>query len=372
MYPVTSYLGHVQNANEEKLKTWIMRKKGKTRMRYLIVPFIFFLGCNAQHDTAQELIVCEFHGGMMGTDVSIKVKCDASRQPNAYTAMEHAVATMEKSISTISSWVPESQTSLVNRQAGIAPVKIGPELMSILQKSQEIADMSHGAFDITFSAVGKLYELRPVLPVIPTDEQIDQALPLVDYKKLKLNHSENTAYLQEKGMRIDLGGIAKGTIVDAAAATLRREGFDYFLINAGGDLLASTPDGCDPWRISINNPRDARGKPLGTVAVTNEAIVTSGDYEKMVEIDGKRYHHIIDPRTGRPVEGCISVTVIGPDAESADALATAFFVMGPNDGLALCEQIQDVEAFFITPDFESIASSHFPVINPIRTLTSKE
>jgi thiamine biosynthesis lipoprotein len=141
---------------------------------------------------------------------------------------------------------------------------------------------------------------------------------------------------------------------------LRADGFTTFLINAGGDMRVETPAGTPGWKIGLTNPLDPQGPSLGTLDVPQGAIVTSGDYEKMVVIGGKRYHHIIDPRTGKPTDRCISVTVIAADAMTADAYSTAFFVMGPEKGLALCERLPGVEAFFIDVNHKTYCSSGFP------------
>ena len=297
---------------------------------------------------------------MMGTTVTIKVQTEASELDRTRTAIEKALFQMQALVNHASSWDSNSDTSRINLNAGKAPVHIDSQLMQILLTARDVSVASDGAFDVTFSAVGQLWKLRPIFPEIPNDPAITAALTCVGYQSLILDPNAVTAFLRKDGMRIDLGGIAKGAVVDAAAQCLRADGFTNFLINAGGDLRIESPTGLPGWKIGLTNPVDPQGPTLGTVEVHRGAIVTSGDYEKMVEINGKRYHHIIDPRTGKPADRCISVTVVANDAITADAFSTAFFVMGPEKGLKLCESLPGIEAFFIDMNLKTYCSAGFP------------
>jgi len=232
--------------------------------------------------------------------------------------------------------------------------------MRVLLHAREISELTNGAMDVTISPVFKIWDLDQENPVIPDKKKIKKALKLVNYKDLILNPQNNTAFLQRKGMQIDLGAIAKGATVDVGIASLRKSGFKNALINAGGDLYAMGSKPESPWKVGIQAPRDEHGKVMLSFNVKDNAVATSGDYETMVVISGKRYHHILNPKTGRPVDQCISVTVIAENAETADALATAFFVLGPEKGLNLCESLQNVEALFIYPDFQIVRTSGFP------------
>lgn len=311
---------------------------------------------------AQKEHIAEYRTALMGTNVSIKVKANENQKEHIEQAIDHAVSRMQAMVRLVSSWEPESDTSRINNAAGENPVSVDPRLIHILAKSRQVSDLSAGAFDITFSAVGKLWKLVPDHPVIPGRDAINEALAFVDYHKLIINKEQNTAQLIKKGMRIDLGGIAKGSVVDEGARSLLNDGISDFIIDAGGDLRIHSSSSEQPWPIGITHPRDPRGPVLAIVKMSDGAIVTSGDYEKMVEINGKRYHHIINPNTGYPVDHCISVTVLAGDAETADALSTAFFVMGPVKGLELCETLEGVEALFIDSHFEISKSSGFPEI----------
>ena len=308
----------------------------------------------------------------MGTSVTIKIRSEDGHQLQTQKALEHAVLKMQKLVDLISSWEQTSDTSRINQSAGGDPVHVDSHLIRILLKSKEVSDYSKGAFDVTFSSIGKLWKLRPILPQIPTEQEINKALELVDYHLLNINAENNTAQLVKKGMRIDLGGIAKGSVIDQGAKSLLNDGFEDFLINAGGDIRVYTSSTETPWPIGITNPRDPKGDVLATLSLSGGSVVTSGDYEKTVVIDGKRYHHIINPRTGYPVDHCISVTVLAQDAETADAFSTAFFVMGPVKGLRLCEKLDGIEAMFIDNQCHVTGSPGFPEIQAIQNMMNAQ
>lgn len=296
----------------------------------------------------------------MGTFLHFKVAGPADRADEARQAIEQAKKAVEAFVETVSSWDPRSDTGRINANAGKEPVRIDPRLMQLLLHARGVSEMSGGAFDITFSPLGRLWLLQAEKPIIPTDHLIDQTRDLVNYRDLIIDPQAGTALLRRPGMRIDLGAIAKGAAIDVAARSLKDSGFDNALIEAGGDFYAMGAKPAGPWILGIRNPRGRQHEILGKVPLRDRAIATSGDYEKMVVVDGKRHHHILDPRTGRPADTCISVTVVAPDAETADALSTALFVMGPKDGMALCERLSDVEALFVDTDFNISRSSGFP------------
>ncbi|MFH0795019.1 MAG: FAD:protein FMN transferase [bacterium] len=301
---------------------------------------------------------------MMGTFVEIKVVAESDRVEETQKTIQTALAAMQEYVDVVSTWDPRSDASKINANAGKQPVKIDARLMRLLVHAKEISEMSGGALDITMAPLGKIWDLKADKPLIPNEEQIAETRNLVNYKDLILDGEKGTAFLRREGMRIDLGAIAKGAAVDVGIASLRRSGINRALINAGGDLYAmgSKPDG--PWRLGIRAPREERGKLLTFLNVENKGVATSGDYEKMVIINGKRYHHILDPRTGRSADRCVSVTVIAEDAETADGLATALFVLGPEDGLGLCERLPKVEALIINSSFGIFRTSNFPTTQP--------
>ena len=313
--------------------------------------------CTATYDTI-----------LMGTNITITIKAYEEQKQIVEKAIDRAISQMENLVYLVSSWEPSSETSRINESAGTIPVSVDRRLINILLKSQEVSELSDGAFDITFSGVGKLWKLSPENPVVPSKDQIDQAKVLVNYRNLIINKDNNTALLTKKGMRIDLGGIAKGSVVDVGARSLLKDGINDFLINAGGDLRIHSSSLEEPWSVGITNPRDPGGPVMAIAKLSKGSIVTSGNYEKMVEINGKRYHHIINPKTGYPVDHCISVTVVAPDAETADSFSTAFFVMGPEKGLELCEKLKDIEALFVDNNFNISSSSEFPEIEMLNNV----
>jgi len=244
--------------------------------------------------------------------------------------------------------VAQSWVNKVNSSSGVAPVRVPGPVLQVIRAAQGVSKLSGGAFDITIGAVSALWHFGDTAGAGPPDAaRIRDRLGLVDWSLITASATEGTVFLPVKGMRIDLGGIAKGYAVDLAAKALREAGLSNFIVNAGGDLYAAgrRRDGTS-WRIGVRDPR-ATDRLLCTLFVSDRAVVTSGDYEQFFTYQGKRYHHILDPRTGYPCWRCKSATVIAPTAEFADALATAVFVMGPAKGLELVDQLDSVEAIVV-------------------------
>lgn len=265
----------------------------------------------------------------------------------ARLAIEAAYAEIDRLEAILSEWIESSETSAVNRNAGVAPVKVSPELFSLLKRSLKVSRLTHGAFDVTFLAVGRLWDFKAKPPSKPDVQAISDALAGVGSDKVVLDEAAQTVYLRHPATRIGFGAIGKGFAANRAAAVLGKLGATGGVVNAGGDLLAfgSQEDG-RPWRIGIANPL-ARDKVFGYLDVHGMAVVTSGDYERFLVLDGERYSHILDPRTGYPVQELRSVTVICPDAELADALATGVSVLGTERGLALIDSLKHIEALLV-------------------------
>lgn len=308
-------------------------------------------------DTGLETVAQQFE--MMGTFVDIRIYGPEGDREKMHDAIVKAREAMGDYVHIVNRYEEDSEISEVNRKAGIEPVKVSPIVFETLKASKRMGNLSGGAFDVTFLPVGKLWSLKPENMVIPDEAAIQEARKLVDYREMILDETAGTAFLTKKGMLLDLGGIAKGTAVDIAIKSLKESGYENGLVNAGGDIYAMglRMDGT-PWKVGIQNPRE-KGKMWKTVLVSNRSVVTSGDYERMVIIGGKRYHHIIDPKTGRPTEGVISVTIVNPKAEEADALATSVFVLGVEKGLHLIQQIPDTEALIIDAEEKEHYTSGF-------------
>ncbi len=273
----------------------------------------------------------------------------ADRQ-RASDAIGAAYAEIDRLEALISSWNPESQTSELARTAGTVPARVHDDLFGLIRRSLKVAKLTDGAFDISFAGAGRLWNFKADPPRLPDDAQLKQALRLVDYRKIAVDVDSRTVLLEEAGMRIGFGGIGKGFAANRAAAVMREMGITSGVVNAGGDLLAfGEQENGDLWTVSIADPKNP-GEVFARLGISNQAVVTSGDYESFFEIDGKRYAHILDPRTGYPVSELASVTIVCPDAELADALATAVSVLGPKEGMALVNRLQGVEALLVSMD----------------------
>ncbi|HPB30602.1 MAG TPA: FAD:protein FMN transferase [Candidatus Sumerlaeota bacterium] len=296
----------------------------------------------------------------LGTLVEISIPCPPEREAEAREAICAAAAEIDRLEVLWSRYRPDSDVSRINLAAGREAVHVSSDTLELVESAANISRITGGAFDISFASVGKLWRLKQDDPRIPSPEEIRESLPLVNFHNIIVNREEGSILLKDKGMMIDLGGIAKGAAVDRAIAVIRKQGFSHALVNAGGDIYAMGKNAVHrPWRVAVRHPRD-RELFLGKVDLTGAAIVTSGDYERGITVDGRRYHHILDTHTGYPAEKCISVTVIAPDAMTADAIATALFVMGPHEGVRFVNEREGVESLIIGPDMVPYASSGFP------------
>lgn len=283
---------------------------------------------------------------LMGTRWIIEVvPDDRTNVETARQLVDAAFDEVARVESVMSEWMPESPISAINAAAGREAVEVPGELADIIRRSLQISERSRGAFDITWRGLGRLWPVQDENFSPPSDAEIQAALHRVGYRKVQVEG--NRVHLIEAGMAIGLGGIAKGYGVDRAADVLRAGGCANFFIDGGGDVLVSGSKHGKPWRVGIQHPRKARGELLAVVEADSGAVVSSGDYERFREVDGVRYHHIIDLRTGRPARKCQAVTIIAPSAERADALATAVFVLGPEEGLELIRQEPGADALVV-------------------------
>lgn len=281
-------------------------------------------------------------------------------------AIEAAFAEIESAEGILSNWDDDSQISELNRSAGVQPVVVSHELMEVLQRAHEVAELTNGAFDISFASCGGLWSIRDRR--IPSDEELARCLAHVDYRKVALDPTLPAVYISDSETRLGIAGLAKGYRVDRAAGVLEARGITDYVVDGGGDMRVSTGSSGTSWPIRVAHPRQRT--PLGTVFVSSGAIATSGDYEWFFEEAGVRYHHILDPTTGRPARKCTSATVIAPSAVDADALATGLFVMGPRDGIALAERLPGVEAMLIAADLSVHTTTGFPIIVVLGTAGS--
>jgi thiamine biosynthesis lipoprotein len=252
-----------------------------------------------------------------------------------------------------------SETGLINRNAGIEVVKVSRETFDLIERSIRISRVTQGAFDISYGSVDKrLWNFDMQMTKLPTKELASKMVKLINYRNILLDHENTTVFLREKGMRIGFGGIGKGYAAERAKMVMQQIGVDSGVVNASGDLTAwgVQPDG-QPWTLGIVRP-DAKREIFSYLNVTNMALATSGNYEKYIMVDGKKYSHTIDPRTGLPVTGIKSVTIITPNAEVADAMATPVMIMGIRAGLDMINQLKDIEAIIIDDSDKLYTSDH--------------
>ncbi|MCP4655490.1 MAG: FAD:protein FMN transferase [bacterium] len=294
---------------------------------------------------------------LMGT--RFQIQAVTGDEEAGVAAMEAAFAEVARIEALLSEWRESSELSAVNRAAGRQPVTVGPDLYAVVERSLGISKLSGGAFDVTFAGCGGLWSFRE--PRIPSAGELAACLPRVDFRAVVLDPEPSSIFLSRADMRIGLSGIGKGYGVDRAAAVLEARGIHDYIVDGGGDIRLKGRKRDRPWSSGIAHPR-RRGELYATLHPTAGAIVTSGDYERYFEREGVRYHHILDPTTGRPARRSVAVTVIASSAMDADALATGLFVMGPEEGLALVESLPGVEALVFGPELAVHLSSGFPEI----------
>ncbi len=281
----------------------------------------------------------------MGSRFDITVVAENESIGNKY--IDTAVAEITRIEKLISSWDPNSQTSEINRHAGIKAIKVNSELFQLIERAIGISKLTDGAFDISYASMDRIWKFDGSMTEMPSEEKIKTSVSKVGFQNIILDKAKSTVFLKSEGMKIGFGAIGKGYAADKAKDLLISKGVPSGIINASGDMntWGKQPNGKE-WKVAITNPLD-KNKMFALLPIINGAVVTSGNYEKYVNFNGKRYTHIIDPRTGYPSSGIISVTVFAPKAELADALATSVFVMGKEAGLDRINQLPKIECIII-------------------------
>jgi FAD:protein FMN transferase len=292
----------------------------------------------------------DFREKAMGTEIRI-VAYTSPRASEAATrtALRRAHAEMVRLENLMTTWREDSELAELNRRSGEL-IGVSPDSLAVLEKSIWAAKISEGTFDVTYASMGPLWKFGDAAepdPKPPSADEIARGIARIDWRKIEIDRAGSRARIGA-GQRVDLGGIAKGYAVDRAAAVLHQAGLSSFLVQAGGDLFGAgrKPDG-SPWVSGVRDPRGPPDRFFATIELENHAFSTAGDYARSFMRDGKRYHHIIDPRTGYPATASRSVTVWAPDALTADALDDAVFILGPEKGLALVESQEGVGAVIV-------------------------
>lgn len=325
------------------------------RKKYLlfILTSIFFIfslsGC-----TKKEPEPISKEGLFLGTFCKITIYDKASRD-----VLEKTFDRINEIENKMTITKTNSEVININSKAGSDYVKVSPDTFSVIKQGKYYSELSQGKFDITIGPIVKLWNIGTDKARVPSPNEIKNKLPLVDYNNILLDEKENKIMLKEKDMLIDLGAIAKGYAGDEVKRVLEENGIKHALINLGGNLvtLGSKLDNKD-WKLGVQNPFDSRGEYLGTIEVSDKAIVTSGIYERYIEKDGKRYHHILSPKNGYPVDNSlVSVSIIAHKSIDADALSTTAFALGLENGLKLIESLKNVDAIFVTKDSDVYVTS---------------
>jgi len=280
-----------------------------------------------------------------------------------YIYIQEAFAEVQRIEKLISSWDDSSETSLINKNAGIKPVKVSWELFKLIERSVQISEITNGAFDISYTALDKIWKFDGSMNVLPTKGEIKNATSKTGYKNIILNSKDQTVYLNKKDMRLSFGGIGKGFAADKAKALLVSKQVKAGIINIGGDITTwGTKTTGEKWLIGIVNPERQEGLYFIWLPILESSVATSGSNADFMLVNDKKYSHVLDPRTGYPSSGITSVSVFAKSAELSDALATSIFVMGVNAGLALINQLGDTEVI-IVDDVNKMYKSNGAILN---------
>ncbi len=284
--------------------------------------------------------------GIMGTRITVELWADD--KDKAERAIDALLDEMRHIDDSMSTYKPTSEVSLVNSKAADGPMHISKELFDLLVTAKEYSVITDGAFDITYASVGYMYDFPK--HIHPNEAQIHKALPAVNYRHVLLDPKNQTVQFSQKGVRIDLGGIAKGYSVDRGIDVLKSFGFTRAYVSAGGDSRIIGDRFGKPWMVGIRDPRKGEGEVITRIPLVDAAISTSGDYERYFEEDGVRYHHIIDPHTGHSASKVRSATVIGPYATRTDGLSKTAFVLGPEKAMEIYNRLDDIDAIIVKLD----------------------
>lgn len=296
---------------------------------------------------------------IMGTRIHVEFYVEDDRQ--GQVLIDRVMHEMHRIDHALSSYKEDSELSKVNRQAGSDWVTVSDELFDLVAKADQISRLTDGAFDITYASVGRYYDYREGKS--PDAATIEAAVQAINYRYIERDVENSRIRFKHPNVYIALGGIAKGHAVDRGVAILAAAGITQASVSAGGDSRILGDRGGKPWTVGIQHPRDDN-KMSAVLPLVDTAVSTSGDYERYFEKDGIRFHHILDPNTGRSATGAWSVTILGPEATFTDALSTSVFVLGPERGLSLINRLPGIDAIIIDPNGQLLFSSELTELQP--------
>ena len=306
--------------------------------KYLVIAFLATISSYSQTIYKKKL-------AMLGSPFEISVVANDSVKANEYSTL--AINEVKRIENLISDWIPTTQISEINKNAGIQPVKVDEEVFDLVERAIKISKLTNGAFDISYASMDKIWKFDGSMKEMPTPEAIKKSVEKIGYQNIILDKENKTIFLKLTGMKLGLGGIGQGYIADKVKELLQSKGCNSGLVNVSGDIntWGKQPNG-ELWTVGIVNPMN-KNKVFATFPLDNSAVETSGSYEKFVTFNGIRYSHIIDPRTGYPATGIVSVSVFSKQTEIADALATGIFVLGVDVGLDLVNQLKGIQCIIV-------------------------
>ena len=324
--------------------------------------FFGILAMTSFYGHAQKYVTVKRSLKLMGSSFELTVV--VHNEDIGYINLQEAIAEIKRIESLISSWDPDSETSEINRNAGVKPVKVSPELYKLIERSIQISEITNGAFDITVAAMEEVWKFDGSMTTFPTPEQISSAVSKVGYTKIALNKAENTVFLKEKGMKIGFGAIGKGYAADKVKELLVSKQVPAGMINASGDITTwGTKATGEKWLIGVDHPR-RNSKIFTWLPLIESSVSITGNQGRYVSFNGKKYPHYIDPKSGYPTTGISKVTVLAKRAELCDALATAVYILGREKGISLINQLGDTEVI-IVDRFNQMFNSNGIIVDTI-------
>jgi FAD:protein FMN transferase len=330
-------------------KNFIMEK-----ISLLLIIVTLVSSCSKKEELYKETRV------IMGTYVTITLNGSGKSQDDLTRAASDAFAQITKVDELMSTYKPQSNLSRINQVAGIVPVPADPEVIYNIEKALYVAKLTDGAFDVTIGPLVNAWKIGSKDARVPSPDEIRKALALVGWQNIEIDKHAGTVFVKKRGASIDLGGIAKGYASDRAVEVLRKAGIKGGIVACAGDVkvFGLRPDGT-PWTVGIQHPRKEDGALMAKLTLTDSAVSTSGDYERYFIKDGVRYCHIMNPKTGYPARGLMSVTALAKDSWLADSMATGLFVMGPDKAYALALKHPEIEVLMVTDTGKVLATGRF-------------